>query len=97
MVNQDLYNVIDEITEIGQRAELTFGHLSADQINWKPSAAGWSVGQCFEHLIKANELFYDELEKIGNGTRKNSFLESYSPLSSFFGNLLVNSSKFEKG
>jgi len=93
MVNQDLYNVIDEITEIGQRAELTFGHLSADQINWKPSAAGWSVGQCFEHLIKANELFYDELEKIGNGTRKNSFLESYSPLSSFFGNLLVNSLK----
>jgi len=91
MVNQDLYNVIDEITEIGQKAELTFGHFSAEQINWKPSAEGWSVGQCFEHLIKTNSLFFPELEKIASGTRKNSFLENYSPLSSFFGNLLVNS------
>ena len=57
MVNQDLYNVIDEITDIGQKVEFTFGHLSAEQINWKPSADSWSVGQCFEHLIKANELF----------------------------------------
>ncbi len=93
MANQDLYNFIDEITEIGQKAELTFGHLSAEQINWKPSPEGWSVGQCFEHLIKANELFYGDLEKIASGARANSFLENYSPLSSFFGNLLVNSLK----
>ncbi len=93
MLNQDLYNVIDEMTEIGQKAELTFGHLSAKQINWKPSADGWSVGQCFEHLIKSNELFYDDLERVATGTRQNSFLENYSPLSSFFGNLLINSLK----
>jgi len=93
MVNHDLYNVIDEITEIGQRAELAFGRLSPEQINWKPSAEVWSVGQCFEHLIKSNELFYGDLEKIADGSRKSSFLENYSPLSSFFGNLLVNSLK----
>jgi len=93
MVNQDLYNVINDITEIGQNAESTFGQLSAAQINWKPSATGWSVGQCFEHLIKSNELFYDELERIASGTRKNSLLENYSPLSSFFGSLLINSLK----
>ena len=91
MVNQDLYNIIDEITEVWQKAELTFGHLSAEQINWKPSADGWSIGQCFEHLIKTNELFYGELDKIAGGSRANSFLENYSPLSGFFGNLLVKS------
>jgi hypothetical protein len=74
-------------------AQETFGNLSATQINWKPSENGWSVGQCFEHLIKTNELFYDELERIASGTRQNSFLENYSPLSSFFGNLLINSLK----
>ena len=91
MVNSNLYNVIDEIIEIGQKAELTFGHLSVEQINWKPSAEGWSVGQCFEHLIKTDSLFFDELEKIADGARKNSFFENYSPLSSFFGNLLIKS------
>jgi len=91
MVNHDLYNTINEITEIGQKVELTFGHLSAEQINWKPSVEGWSVGQCFEHLIKANSLFFPELKKIASEKRKNSFLENYSPLSSFFGNLMVKS------
>jgi hypothetical protein len=70
MVNQNLYNVIDEMTEIGRQAESTFGHLSAEQINWNPSADGWSVGQCFEHLIKSNELFYDDLERIASGDAK---------------------------
>lgn len=93
MVNENLYNVIDELTEIGQNAELAFGDLSGEQINWRPSADGWSVGQCLEHLIKSNELFYGELDRIADGTRKNSLLESYSPLSGVFANLLVGSLK----
>lgn len=93
MGNQVLHNVINEITEIGQKAELAFGHLSSEQINWKPTAEGWSIGQCFDHLIKSNELFYSDLDAIAGGARQNSMLETYSPLSSFFGRLLVNSLK----
>ncbi len=85
--------IISELEEISENAQKTFGGLSSEQINWRPSAEGWSVGQCFEHLIKTNELFYGELDKIAGGDRKNSFLENYSPLSGFFGNLLVNSLK----
>jgi hypothetical protein len=86
-------NIAREIEAISADAQKTFGSLSGEQINWKPSETGWSVGQCFEHLIKSNELFYDELDKIASGTRKNSFLENYSPLSRFFGNLLISSLK----
>ena len=86
-------NIASELEAISADVQKTFGNLSAEQTNWKPSATGWSVGQCFEHLIKTNELFYDELEKIASGSRKNSFLENYSPLSGFFGNLLVSSLK----
>ena len=92
-MNTEISNLLSELQVISDEAQKTFGHFSAEQINWKPSAEGWSVGQCFEHLIKTNELFYVELEKIAEGSRKNSFLEKYSPLSSFFGNLLVNSLK----
>lgn len=86
-------NLIGELQTISADAQKSFGNLSAAQINWKPSAEGWSVGQCFEHLIKTNELFYDELDKIAKGSRQNSFLENYSPLSGFFGNMLINSLK----
>jgi len=93
MMNSNLSNITDEIKEVGRKVESTFGHLSAAQINWKPGADGWSIGQCFEHLIKTNELFYAELDNISKGERKNSLLENYSPLSSFFGNLMINSLK----
>ena len=85
--------VISELQKISDDTQKTFGEFSAQQINWKPSAEGWSVGQCFEHLIKTNELFFVELDKIAKGERKNSFLENYSPLSGFFGNLLISSLK----
>lgn len=90
-MSNELNNLTAELEKISENARKTFGNLSAEQINWRPSAEGWSVGQCFEHLIKTNELFFPELEKIAGGERKNSFLENYSPLSGFFGNLLVKS------
>jgi len=92
-MKQELSKFIEDAEAIAEDTRKTFGGLSAEQVNWKPSADGWSVGQCFEHLIKTNSLFFPELEKIASGTRKNSFLENYSPLSSFFGNLLINSLK----
>jgi len=88
-----MQHLISELQKISADAQKTFGSLSPAQINWKPSADSWSVGQCFEHLIKANELFFPDLENIASGGRQNSFLENYSPLSSFFGNLLVSSLK----
>ena len=92
MSNEDS-NIVSELEAISVQAQKTFGNLSVEQINWKPNADGWSVGQCFEHLIKTNELFYGELDKIADGERRNSFLENYSPLSGFFGNLLISSLK----
>lgn len=92
-MNNEFSSLTIELETISDNAQKAFGNLSPEQINWRPSAEGWSVGQCFEHLIKANELFYGDLDKIAAGTRRNSFLENYSPLSSFFGKLLTNSLK----
>lgn len=89
----EISNLISELRAISDDAQKTLGNLSAEQINWKLGADGWSVGQCVEHLMKTNLLFFPELERIAGGTRVSSFLENYSPLSSFFGKLLVNSLK----
>jgi hypothetical protein len=85
--------IIPELEKISADALEKFGNLSPAQINWRPPDEGWSVGQCFEHLIKSNELFYSDLDKIAEGTRRNSFLENYSPLSGVFGSLLISSLK----
>jgi hypothetical protein len=92
-MNDDLKNLTSELQKISREAREKFGNLSPAQINWRPSAEGWSVGQCFEHLIKTNKLFYDELDKIAAGTRRNSFWESWSPLTGFGGRFLIKSLK----
>ena len=92
-MSEELNGLISELDAVAADAQKTFGSLSAEQLNWRPDADGWSVGQCFEHLIKTNELFYDELEKIGSGARRNSFWENWSPLTGFGGKFLINSLK----
>ena len=85
--------IISEIEKIASDTQSTFGKLSNRQINFKPSAESWSIGQCFDHLIKTDSLFFSELDKIAEGTRKNSFIETWSPLSSIWGNMLISSLK----
>lgn len=85
--------IISELEAITENSRTTFGAFSAEQINWKPAADSWSVGQCFEHLIKSNGLYYKDFALIADGTRTNSFYENYSPLSGFFGNFVANALK----
>jgi hypothetical protein len=92
-MNNEVNNLISGFEKISEDAQKTFGGLSAQQINWKPSAEGWSVGQCFDHLIKSNEAFKPQFEKIKSGGKKASFWEKYSPLTGFFGSFLLKSLK----
>ena len=85
--------MIAELEKIAEDSLKTFGKLSAEQINWKPRADAWSVGQCFDHLIKSNEAFDPQFQELLSGNRKQTFWESYSPLTGFFGNFLLKALK----
>jgi len=77
------------MTDVANDARSSFGGLTPDQLNWKPGEKSWSVGQCLDHLIKTNEQFYPEFEKLASGNRRNSFFENWSPFSGFFGRFLI--------
>jgi hypothetical protein len=85
----ELGGVIRELGAVAEEARRSFGRLSAAQLNWRPSADQWSVGQCFEHLLKTNRGFYPALEEAARGGRKAGLWERVSPLSGLFGRLLV--------
>jgi len=93
LMANDVETINAELNRIAADVRSSFGHMNSDQINWRPSPDNWSVGQCLDHLIKSNEGFYGEFDKLAAGTRKNSFWEKFSPLSSFAGSFLVKSLK----
>ena len=65
--------IISELQTISENTKSIFGKLSAEQINWKPSEKVWSVGQCFEHLIVTNNLYFPNIQKVIDGTHRNNF------------------------
>lgn len=85
-----------ELEKISEDAGQRFGAFSAEQINWRPSAEGWSVGQCFDHLILTNNQMLAIIEKVIDGKHKNSFFENWSPLTGFFGSFLIKSLKSDE-
>lgn len=84
-------DIISELEKISADVQNTFGGLSVEQLNWKPSAESWSVAQCFEHLIIINSEYFPEFDSIIKSERKQKFWENYSPFSELFGNLLFKS------
>ena len=51
-----------------------FGALDARQLNWRPDATRWSVGQCFEHLLLANRLMFQAAKDALNDTAPRTIL-----------------------
>jgi hypothetical protein len=88
-MDQRITGITSALKQVADDASATFGNLSAEQLNWKPAENSWSVGQCFEHIIKTNTEFYPEFEKLASGSRKNTFFQNYSPFSGYFGRFLI--------
>lgn len=55
---EQLLTRIDRLTE---KFTASFGELSADELNWKPSSDRWSIGQNLEHLIIVNRSYFPEI------------------------------------
>jgi hypothetical protein len=81
--------MLEELDAVGREAREVFGHLSPSQLNWKPSAERWSVGQCFDHLVVTNRCFFPDMERVAAGTYRPSLWARVSPLSGFFGRFIL--------
>ena len=89
-MDERITQITSDLRQVADDARATFGGLTSEQLNWKATENSWSVAQCFEHIIKTNEEFFPEFEKLASGERKNSFFERFSPFSGFFGRFLIN-------
>ena len=87
--NGELSRLVEEMRAVADDARTAFGGLTPSRLNWKPSAEQWSVGQCFEHLVKTNEPYAPVLEQVAGGVRRPRVWERLSPLSGFWGRMVL--------
>ena len=81
----------EEAAMIAQEVKNTFGHLHAEQLNWKPEPAKWSVGQCIDHLMVTNTTYFPTLKRIADRRKETTFWEKVPYLPGFFGKALIKS------
>lgn len=88
-----MLNNISEITEalnnLTNEVKLHFAHLNIEQLNYKPNETAWSIAQCLNHLIVANQTYYPQLKQIINGQHKNSFYQRVGFIADWMGNRLL--------
>ena len=84
-----LSSLIAAADNVAAEAQQTFGDLTAQQLNWKPNAESWGIGQCFDHLMTANESYFPIIEQIIKGEKPRTFWESLPVLPTFFGWMLI--------
>lgn len=89
---QDLTESIETV-EKSARAE--FGSLTADQLNWRPGEGRWSIGECLNHLMTANEPYLPIFDSVAHGTKTTTVWERLPLLPGLFGSLLLNAVKPE--
>jgi len=80
-----LSELIAKAEQVRSNANAAFEALSAEQINWRPSAGQWNIAQCLEHLIRPNEPYFPQIDKILSGQRQASLWERVPLLPAFFG------------
>ncbi|WP_026462481.1 DinB family protein [Adhaeribacter aquaticus] len=89
MQNSYLPDVVYELNLISRKVKSEFGGLTTEQLNWKPSADAWSIGQCLDHLIKTNILYFPVFASIHNGRYKKPFLGNLPGLPALTGRMML--------
>ncbi len=93
----EIEGLVAELEQVGREAREVFGRLTHAQLNWKPSAGQWSVGQCFDHLIVTNRQFFPVMERVAAGTFRGGLWARVSPFSGYFGRYILGALDPAKG
>lgn len=70
--------------------ESAFGSLSAEQLNRRPNASAWSIGQVIDHIIQVNESYYPIIEALRSGTYRTPWTAKLPFLVNWFGKFILN-------
>lgn len=67
--------LISELEAADQRAERLARGLNREQLNWRPTPGAWSIGQCLQHLLIANEIYLPAISISLDGRQRSQVRE----------------------
>lgn len=59
-----LRSLLEQLDAILVDADTLMEGLTPEQLNWKPDARRWSIGQCLDHVTRTMRLYPAEIERM---------------------------------
>jgi len=59
--------MLEELDASDRQASAVARELSLERLNWSPAPGQWSVGQCLDHLLKANQVYLPPIARALDG------------------------------
>lgn len=82
---------LEGLSKISEEVIDTFGNLSGEVLNQRPSPEKWSIAENLSHLIQVNESYFPLFKKVKEGTFQAPFIARFGFFSKLFGNMIYNS------
>ena len=86
-----LAEIRGQVNALAREADAHFGALDGRQLNWRADEGRWSVAQCFAHLVKANQLMFDAMDRALSAAHPPTAWQRMPILPMLFGRLLIRS------
>ena len=86
-----LAEISNGLREIAADTRRTFGSLSVDQLNWRLDESRWSVAQCLQHLITANDLMIQAADRALDGALPKTLWQHLPVVPRIVGPMLIRS------
>lgn len=83
--------LFEDLRQISESVQTSFGKLQETQLNWKPSPEIWSIAQCLDHVIISNKTYFPTFVQLADGTKRQRKRERLPLLPSVWGNWLQRS------
>src|SRR5262245_22546148 len=87
---QNINQLIERGRQAQKKAKDEFSSLTFEKLNWKADEKSWSIGQCLEHLVISDSLYFSTFKKIADETYRMTGWQRSSPFSRLFGNMLLS-------
>jgi uncharacterized damage-inducible protein DinB len=80
-----------QIADINARFQESFGQLSGEALNYKPSPTSWSIAENIDHLITINQTYYPILDQLHAGTYSLPWHAKIPFVAGWFGKMILQS------
>ncbi len=82
-------NYISELEGLTKAFTTEFGGLTPEELNRKPNASTWSIGQVIDHIITVNKSYYPVVEQLRAGTYRTPWTAKVPFLVNWFGDFIL--------